>query len=209
MSRIELLQHFPWFLIVILLVVDLWATGHVLLFKRDTRASIAWIGYIWFVPLFGSLLYFLLGINRIKRRARSLKQPRCLPSEPEVASTLQIHSDQLATLGTRLPNLARIVEQVTCLPLTRGNEVRELGPQTAYSEMLASIDQAQSSIALSTYIFDRDPIGKRFVEALSAAQKRGVEVRVLIDDVGARYSWPSVFRWLRNEKISAASFMPT
>ena len=41
MSRIELLQHFPWFLIVILLVVDVWATGHVLLFKRDTRAAIA------------------------------------------------------------------------------------------------------------------------------------------------------------------------
>ncbi|MDZ4851236.1 MAG: phospholipase D-like domain-containing protein, partial [Pirellulaceae bacterium] len=41
------------------------------------------------------------------------------------------------------------------------------------------------------------------------AQKRGVEVRVLIDDVGARYSWPSIFRWLRNEKIPAAAFMPT
>ena len=64
MSRIELLQHFPWFLIVILLVVDVWATGHVLLFKRDTRAAIAWIGYIWLVPLFGSVLYFLLGISR-------------------------------------------------------------------------------------------------------------------------------------------------
>ena len=209
MSRIELLQHFPWFLIVILLVVDVWATGHVLLFKRDTRAAIAWVGYIWFVPLFGSLLYFLLGINRIKRRARSLMNPHCPPSESEVASSFQIHSDELATSGSRLPNLARIVEQVTCLPLTRGNDVRELGPQTAYSEMLASIEQAQSSIALCTYIFDRDPIGRRFVEALAAAQKRSVEVRVLIDDVGARYSWPSIFRWLRNEKISAVSFMPT
>jgi len=88
-------------------------------------------------------------------------------------------------LGTRLPNLTRIVEQVTCLPLTSGNNIRELGPQTTYSEMLASIDQAQSSIALCTYIFDRDPIGRRFVEALAGAQKRGVEVRVLIDDVGA------------------------
>jgi len=68
------------------LVVDVWATGHVLLFKRDTRAAIAWIGYIWFVPLIGSVLFFLFGINRIKRRARSLKQPHCLPSEPEVAS---------------------------------------------------------------------------------------------------------------------------
>jgi len=78
MSRLELLQYFPWFLIVVLLVVDLWATGHVLLFKRDTRAAIAWIGYIWFVPLIGSVLYFLLGINRIKRRARSLLLAKCI-----------------------------------------------------------------------------------------------------------------------------------
>lgn len=209
MSRIELLQNYSWFPVAILLVVDVWATCHAILFKRDTRAAIAWVAYIWFVPLIGSLLYFLLGINRIKRRARSLKHLHCLPSESEVPSSFRIQSDGLEMLGTRLPNLARIVEQVTCLPLTSGNNIRELGPQTAYSEMLVSIDQAQSSIALCTYIFDRDPIGRRFVEALAGAQKRGVEVRVLIDDVGARYSWPSVFRWLRKEEIAAAAFMPT
>ena len=31
---------------------------------RDTRAAIAWIGYIWLVPLIGNLLFFLLGISR-------------------------------------------------------------------------------------------------------------------------------------------------
>ena len=53
------------------LVVSLVATGHVLLFKRDTRAAIGWIGLIWLSPILGATLYLLLGINRIQRKART------------------------------------------------------------------------------------------------------------------------------------------
>ena len=42
------------------LVVSLVATGHVLLFKRDTRAAIGWIGIIWLSPILGAALYVLL-----------------------------------------------------------------------------------------------------------------------------------------------------
>jgi hypothetical protein len=51
---------------------------HAVLYKRDTRAAIAWVGFIWFVPIFGSLLYLWLGINRVHRRARSLRDVRHL-----------------------------------------------------------------------------------------------------------------------------------
>ena len=60
--------------------------------------------------------------------------------------------------------------------------------------MLAAIADARRSVALSTYIFDNDQTGKSFAEALEAAVSRGVHVRVLIDDVGARYSFPSIVR---------------
>ncbi len=58
------------------LVVSLVATGHVLLFKRDTRAAIGWIGLIWLSPILGAILYLLLGINRIERKARKLLRGR-------------------------------------------------------------------------------------------------------------------------------------
>ena len=64
----------------------------------------------------------------------------------------------------------------------------------AYPAMLAAIDGAERSVGLATYIFDRGQAGDRFVEALGRAVARGVEVRVLIDGVGARYSRPPVFR---------------
>jgi cardiolipin synthase len=45
------------------------ASGHVVLYKRDSRAAVAWVGLIWLVPVLGAVLYVLLGINRVRRQA--------------------------------------------------------------------------------------------------------------------------------------------
>jgi cardiolipin synthase len=98
---------------------------------------------------------------------------------------------------------------VTERSLTTGNEIEPLvGGDEAFPVMLQAIDEAQHSIGLSSYIFDRDSAGLEFVAALQRAVERGVEVRVLIDSVGSRYSFPSIFRELRQAKIPAAAFLP-
>jgi cardiolipin synthase len=75
--------------------------------------------------------------------------------------------------------------------------------------MLAAIGEAKTSIALMTYIFDNDTCGQRFADALAAAKERGVEVRVLIDDVGARYTFPSIKHRLRKLGVRCHTFLPT
>ncbi|MCY2994287.1 MAG: hypothetical protein NTY19_41405 [Planctomycetota bacterium] len=80
---------------------------------------------------------------------------------------------------------------MTGWPLLAGNnDVTPLvnGDQ-AYLAMLQAIDEAARSITLTTYIFDHDATGQHFLETLRGAVSRHVEVRVLIDYVGARYSW--------------------
>jgi cardiolipin synthase len=72
--------------------------------------------------------------------------------------------------------------------------------------MLAAIDSAEQSVGLSTYIFDHDYAGRLFLEALERAVKRGVQTRVLIDDVGARYSFPPMVHTLSTRKIRVARF---
>src|SRR5204863_935327 len=51
-------------------------------------------------------------------------------------------------------------------------------------------------------------VGLAFVEALADAKRRGVEVRVLIDAAGTRYSWPPILHALRREGITYARFLP-
>ena len=75
--------------------------------------------------------------------------------------------------------------------------------------MLAAIDAAQQSVALSTYIFDNDRAGALFADALERAVKRGVEVRVIIDAVGARYTFPSIVSRLQHAGVPVARFLPT
>ena len=54
-----------------------------------------------------------------------------------------------------------------------------------FPRMLADIAAAQKSIQLETYIYSDGNIGRQFLEALLAAARRGVHVRVLVDAAGS------------------------
>ncbi|MEP0772999.1 MAG: PLDc N-terminal domain-containing protein [Acidobacteriota bacterium] len=191
-------------------VAPLLAAAHAVLYKRDVRAAIGWVGLIILVPVIGAVLYVLLGINRIRRRAaaRSPAGPRPPGGghPPLPAQALPGRLGQAAHLVT----LAHLGSRINPLPLLEGNRVKPLvNGDEAYPAMLEAIDLAESSVGLSTYIFDRDPAGEEFLDALARATGRGVEVRVLIDAVGARYSWPGMDAALRRAGVRTARFMPT
>lgn len=190
------------------LALDIVMTCHVVLYKRDTRAAIAWFGFIWLVPIVGSLLYLWLGINRIKRFDKSLRPIAEALPDHAVGHLVEAGDARLQSLGEHLPNLARVIERATQHPLLAGNQIKPLNDETAYDTMLAAIRSAQRSVSLATYIFDNDAAGQQFCDALAQAVARGVEVRVIVDDVGAKYSWPSILRVLRRAEIPHATFMP-
>jgi len=184
------------------------AAAHLVMYKKDTRAAIGWIGVVLMVPILGAVLYALFGINRLQRRAVNLRagRPRGL-----VTSSVIAHSPSGARApSAHLATLEKLVGKLTGRPLLGGNRVEQLiGGEQAYPQMLAAIDHAQRSVSLCSYIFDNDRAGQRFVEALAGAVRRGVEVRVLIDGIGARYSFPSIVGRLREAKVPVALFLPT
>ncbi len=208
----EVREFWPYVVTVLNVVLSMIASGHAVLSKRDTRAAIGWVGVIWLAPILGVLLYAWLGINRIERRARSLRADCPRPGSPLRGGEHQVDlPDQAHPLsGTALEPLTRLVRDVTRRPLLQGNRVTPLvnGDQ-AYPAMLDAIEAATRSVTLSTYIFAHDRTGQRFLDALRRAADRQVQVRVLIDDVGARYSWRPMPRVLRRAGIPCAQFLPT
>jgi cardiolipin synthase len=136
----------------------------------------------------------------VRRRALQLR-PKLLPPGATAPR------DEVDVGG--LEPLARAMDHVSGGPLLPGNAVTLLDSgDAAYPAMLAAIDAAQRSVALCTYIFDRDAVGEQFVDALGRAATRGVEVRVLIDAFGARYSLRTVLPLLRRRGVRAARFLP-
>jgi len=53
-------------------------------------------------------------------------------------------------------------------------------------------------------IFDNEPAGRNFAEALGRTVARGVDVRVLIDGIGSSYTFPSITRALTPRGVKAA-----
>lgn len=193
----------------VVLALNLAATGHVIVNKRDVRAAISWTGVIWLVPVIGSVLYVVLGLNRIRRRAAELQRARrkMSLSTPHGTAIARVGSER--SVPPAFEPMAKLGETMSGRPLLTGNTVTPLhNGDEAYPAMLAAIDGAQSSIALSSYIFGDDAAGRPFIAALGRAVARGVAVRVLIDGVGARYTWPPVVQALRKAGVRAELFLP-
>lgn len=183
------------------IVAALVASGHAVLYKRDSRSAALWLAVVWVLPALGPLLYITMGVNRVERRATRLRrrmvrhrtQAQFPASEP----------------GHHFTPLARLVGQIVGRPLLAGNSVEALiDGAHAFPAMLEALDRAQRSIAMSSYIFDGNGIGAQFVDALAAAVKRGVEVHVLIDDVDARWSRTTAVKPLRKAGVDVAVFNP-
>ena len=207
----QVLAFAPEVSIALGVLVAFLASGHVILNKSDTRAATAWVGLIWLVPVVGAVLYLFLGINRIQRRAQELKSDATHYGVPldEAPSSPADLDRELGNERARLVELARVVTDVTSRPLVVGNSIERLvDGDEAYPEMLSAIQGAEHSIAFVSYIFEATGAGGELVDALAEASNRGVEVRVLIDDVGARYARPRIDRVLRKRGVREARFLP-
>lgn len=209
-----MLEWAGWYavLAVVSMAFSFSVTVHAVLYKRDIRSVIGWVGLAWLTPLIGSLAYLLLGINRIHRKASTLKIRDSWKRAPELP--LNSHDlEQVEMVRREYPSiegLAAAGSHLSGLQLKPGNAVEPLlDGDEAYPKMLEAIDHAKHTVALLSYIFDVDRVGLEFEESLSRAQRRGVQVRVLIDDVGSKYSKPNIVPRLKARGITTATFLPT
>jgi len=183
---------------------------HALLRRRDPRAVLIWILVAWLLPFLGPVLYYFFGINRIRRRASQLRRFAAPSASPAIV--LSRHTDEkgMSPRLRHLQTLSRLVDSVVEMPLTEGNRVRPLinGDQ-AFPSMIDAINRARTSVGLATYIFNGDRVGAMFLKALKNAAERNVQVRVLIDAVGAGFQRTSIYKELSKNRIPVAVFLPT
>jgi cardiolipin synthase A/B len=175
-------------------------TVHILLHKREVASAVGWIGLVWFAPILGAVSYLVLGVNRVRRRARSL-----WPQEAAPGSHIEAAADGAVE---HFRSLERGIGRITGRALLPGTSVSVYhnGDQ-AYPPMLDAIAKAKSSVGVSSYIFQADEWGSKFIDALAQARARGVEVRALIDGVGGGWIASPTYHRLRSRGVEAARFM--
>lgn len=183
------------------LVVTAVASIHILLFKSNSRSVVAWIALVMIFPLLGASLYWLLGINR--HSSSSVYVPA---SSGESENTGVSEKNSLAKDCSAIEVVGQRVTQKSILA---GNQIELLQDgEQAFPLMLKAIAEAKHEVLLTTYIFERDEVGRDFVSAMLEAKNRGVQVCVLLDDVGRRHSLPTILPMLRKAGIDTRSFNP-
>ncbi|MCF8108793.1 MAG: PLDc N-terminal domain-containing protein [Desulfohalobiaceae bacterium] len=205
---------FHWLLIVLLACIQLVSAWHALLYKRDPKGSWAWIAICLLFPPVGPILYFLLGINRVRTKAKKLKWYWPLVDFDVSDEAEEAPGAPHPTLKSliRAPGfhpIAEFSQALTKRPLLGENSVETLyNAEQAFPAMLQAINSARTSLYLASYIIDTKHSGLEIIEALAEACRRGVTVKVIIDAVGELYTWPLTGRVLHRYQIPFTRFIP-
>ncbi|KQR67912.1 phospholipase D-like domain-containing protein [Rhizobium sp. Leaf341] len=203
-----LATYWPHIFAVLSVVLGVPAAIHATMTKDEVRAALGWVGVIVLSPVLGAIIYAVAGINRIRRSSIGLQRSLLKDRTADALQRFDVTDTLVAErFGQRFCSLKTLGDKVSRHHMSAGNRIVMLeGGDSAYARMLDAIAGAQRSILLETYIFDRDPVGLRFADALIAAVQRGIAVRVLIDAVGARYSVPSIVGYLRKGGVTTRTF---
>lgn len=200
--------YWPYILALLSLILGLAAAIHAIMTKEEVRTAIGWVGVIILSPVLGAVIYGIIGVNRIRRKTINIQRRKMSGIEQchlhDYDMPVQMVKKSFGQHGVSMKHLG---DRVSSCAQTSGNTIEILsGGDKTYGAMLRAIAKAQYSIFLETYIFDDDAVGREFVRALADAVGRGVAVRVLIDAVGARYSFPSIVHILKKKGVPVGIF---
>jgi cardiolipin synthase len=150
---------------------------------REPASRLAWIIAVLALPIFGVLLYLLLGEARIsssrRQRGRDINARLSRPPGDYECTDEKVGGAHWAAFA-----LARTVNR---LDPTFGNTARlAADSNAAIDEMVADVDAARECVHACFYIWLADNNGVKLKQAFVRAAGRGVQVRLLADALGSR-----------------------
>jgi cardiolipin synthase A/B len=182
----------------------------VIMRKRAPSVSFAWLAVILLIPFAGAVTYLLFGESRLgERRASRLLKDR--PILREWSSALrEIPDIDWHAVNPECRPLDRQILATTGMPTMPGNHLELIDRADRFFTLLIDdINRARSSCSLEFYILNEGGQIDALIDALEAAQQRGVVCRLLLDSIGSKsfLRSPSVAR-LRKAGIEVSEALP-
>lgn len=176
----------------VLYIVSLLTIPHLLFRKKHPSATLAWLWGILLFPFAGAFLYLLIGTDRLKRK-RLRRRASFTTSRP--GRTKNANAWKHAPLDEREAAFVAQVVRLNEVPVTQVEDARLLPDANKfYDALLQRIGEAQHHVHIQFFIWRNDDTGRRFLDALVAAARRGVKVRVLLDEIGCIFLPSSYFK---------------
>jgi cardiolipin synthase A/B len=165
-------------------------TSHVLQQRRHPTAAIAWVLFIFLVPYLALPAFLTFGS---RKQARPRNRPLLAPPATDAEGPWAIQT----ALALGQP-----------MPLPYDELAIHADGRAALEALWRTVDNAERSIDLCTFIIGRDAVGHALVERLSAKARAGVTVRLMLDGLGSLMSRRPSLRPLREAGVQLLLFVP-
>ncbi|MCJ1995394.1 cardiolipin synthase [Lactococcus piscium] len=158
--------------------------------RKSTSSTWSWLFVVNVLPIFGFILYILIGRGISDYRIFELKSQLKHGFKAEIERAKKAYSeDKFLTKITDNHVIGQLlhmlfISEESLVSMNTGVNLFTDGREK-FDALIADIAKASHHIHVEYYIFRMDNIGKEVTAALIAARKRGVEVRVLIDSWGS------------------------
>ena len=189
-----LIEHIA-FINIIYSIISFLLTLTLIKDSKNYSYTLPWIIILLLFPIIGTILYIILGRN--KRKSKVLKSIVKTDKESKKYLTQDENIKDLYKDNSRI----KYISDYAGFPVTTNNEVDyyPLGEE-AFKVMLEELKKAEKFIFFEYFIVNHGEMWNSILEILEEKAKKGVEVRVMYDDLGClstlKSSYPKVLALL-------------
>ena len=179
------------------------------LIRKDESSAykIAWIILIMSLPLFGGILYLLIGNKKPSKNLAG----RMAEVKGEMSEELVQNHKILEELEAQAPDAAgnvRYIGEYGPYPVWKNTQVKYYPVGEAmFEDVLQDLERAQHYIFLEYFIIEEGHMWNSILEILERKVKEGVDVRLVYDDVGSVSKLPFHYdRQMEDKGIKCMAF---
>ncbi len=182
----------------------------VILKRKPTGVSLAWLFLITALPLLGMLAYFVFGELHLGQKRQQRREKIAVIFEKWLSSEPAENRQIKANISPSARSMQAFVEAYTSMPMLKGNKLSLLtSTEEALKELTEKIDRAQKHCYLLFYICNSGGLVDNLLTSLCRAAARGVECKLLLDSVGSHDFFKSAMpAMMRQAGVEVVEVLP-
>lgn len=180
--------------------------------RRDPKAVWTWLLVLYFIPIFGFVLYLILCQDFRKSRMFRVK-------EVEDRLRYSVESQEEFLIGSReylSDPISRDFEDLVVYNLETSGAVLTVDNtvdvftdgEEKFVDLRREMEKATQYIHIQYYIIKNDEVFQSMIPILVKKAREGVEVRILYDGMGGRFMPKRVWDQLKENGIKVGEFFP-
>ena len=180
--------------------------------RREPKAVWTWLLLLYFIPVLGIFLYFLIGYDFHKRQMFRTKEIEDAMYSAISKQEETIIRNEFQPSDPRLRKFSDMVLmnlEAADAVYSADNDVEIYTDGRAkFKALYEEIRNAKEFVHIQYYIIRNDELWQAFEELLVEKVRQGVEVRLLYDSMGSRTMKKSDWKRLREAGIQVGEFFP-